>query len=219
MRKRLATLLFLPGFLLAQKPTLSGRWIISADFYGTQLTLSLQLNQQGDKLTGEFGGDKLEGTVNGSTVRFLAKADQGGTAQCDATLASGTLSGTIIFTDSDDPDHPASHRFTATLVPPRRAGSPQRHDFVPTVFHRQFSALNKPVLTVSPGDTIHTTTVDAGGTDEKGVTRVLGGNPETGPFYIESAAPGDVLVVHLTRLRLNRDWAISDDALVDQRPG
>jgi len=62
------------------------------------------------------------------------------------------------------------------------------------------------VLAVSPGDTIHTTTVDAGGTDEKGVTRVLGGNPETGPFYIETAAPGDTLVVHLTRLRLNRDW-------------
>src|SRR2546429_3620171 len=41
-----------------------------------------------------------------------------------------------------------------------------------------FSAANKPVLTVSPGDTVHTTTVDAGGTDEKGLTRVLGGNPE-----------------------------------------
>jgi acetamidase/formamidase len=58
--------------------------------------------------------------------------------------------------------------------------------------------------------------VDAGGTDEKGVTRVLGGNPETGPFYIETAAPGDTLVVHLTRLRLNRDWAISDDGIVDR---
>lgn len=50
--------------------------------------------------------------------------------------------------------------------------------------------------------------VDAGGTDEKGVTRVLGGNPETGPFYVETAMPGDTLAVHLTRLRLNRDWAI-----------
>jgi amidase len=48
------------------------------------------------------------------------------------------------------------------------------------------------------------------------VTRVLGGNPETGPFYIETAVPGDTLVVHLTRLRLNRDWAISDDAVVDR---
>ena len=48
------------------------------------------------------------------------------------------------------------------------------------------------------------------------MARVLGGNPETGPFYIETAAPGDILVVHLTRLRLNRDWAISDDRIVDR---
>jgi amidase len=102
------------------------------------------------------------------------------------------------------------------LIPPRRGGPPQRHEFTPTTFYRQFSPFNKPVLTVAPGDTIHTTTVDAGGTDEKGVTRVLGGNPETGPFYIETAAPGDTLVVHITRLRLNRDWASSDDAIVDR---
>jgi len=70
------------------------------------------------------------------------------------------------------------------------------------------------VLTIAPGDTIHTTTVDAGGTDEKGVTRVLGGNPETGPFYVETASPGDTLAVHITRLRLNRDYAISDDGIV-----
>jgi amidase len=48
------------------------------------------------------------------------------------------------------------------------------------------------------------------------VTRILGGNPQTGPFYVESAAPGDTLVVHLTRVRLNRDWAISDDGVVDR---
>jgi len=46
------------------------------------------------------------------------------------------------------------------------------------------------------------------------VPRVLGGNPETGPFYVETAAPGDVLVVHLNRLRLNRDFALSDDFMV-----
>jgi amidase len=58
--------------------------------------------------------------------------------------------------------------------------------------------------------------VDAGGKDEKGMTRVLGGNPETGPFYIQTAMPGDTLVVHFTRVRLNRDWAVSDDAIVDR---
>jgi acetamidase/formamidase len=69
---------------------------------------------------------------------------------------------------------------------------------------------------VKPGDTIHTTTVDAGGTDEKGVRRVLGGNPATGPFYIEGAQPGDTLVVHIVRLKLNRDYAISDDDVVSR---
>src|SRR5207244_448504 len=104
----------------------------------------------------------------------------------------------------------------AELVPSRSARAPERHEFVPTIFYRQFSAVNKPVLTIAPGDTVHTTTVDAGGKDEKGVTRVLGGNPETGPFYIETAAPGDTLMVHLTRVRLNRDWAISDDGVVER---
>ena len=220
MTKRVALplllLLLLPAVLLAQSPTVSGRWFATADFYGTPINFSLDLSQQGDKLTGDFGGDKLEGTLTSDALHFLAKDEHGGTEELTATVHSGAISGTIIFIDGDDKEHPATHQFTATLVPPRRTGPPQRHDFTPSTFHRQFSATNKPVLTVSPGDTIHTTTVDAGGTDEKGVTRVLGGNPETGPFYIETAAPGDILVVHLTRLRLNRDWAVSDDGIVDR---
>jgi acetamidase/formamidase len=51
--------------------------------------------------------------------------------------------------------------------------------------------------------------VDAGGFDPKGVRRSGGGNPETGPFYIEGALPGDTLAVKLNRVRLNRDTAIS----------
>jgi amidase len=31
------------------------------------------------------------------------------------------------------------------------------------VFYREFSAANRPVLSVNPGDSIHTTTVDAAG--------------------------------------------------------
>jgi acetamidase/formamidase len=102
------------------------------------------------------------------------------------------------------------------LVRPRSTDAPKRHEFTPTVFYRQFSPFNKPVLTINSGDTIHTTTVDAGGADEKGVRRVLGGNPETGPFYIETAMPGDTLVVHINKLRLNRDYAVSDDQLVER---
>ena len=75
------------------------------------------------------------------------------------------------------------------------------------------------MLTIWPGDTVHTTTVDAGGADEKGVTRVLGGNPQTGPFFVQSAMPGDVLAVRFDRIRLNRDYAVSDDGIVGRALG
>ena len=216
MTKPLSLLLLLPALLPAQSSTVAGRWQLAADFYGTPINFQMELSQQGDKIAGDFSGDKLEGTFTGNSLHFLAKDEQGGTEELTATVQSGAISGTIVFIDGDDKEHPTTHQFTATLVPARRTGAPQRHEFTPSTFYRQFSATNKPVLTVSPGDTIHTTTVDAGGTDEKGVARVLGGNPETGPFYVETAVPGDTLVVHLTRLRLNRDWAISDDGIVDR---
>jgi acetamidase/formamidase len=225
MRRILAVAIFVLGILSAQncwaqgaqKPAgvgVTGRWVVNADFYGTPINYFMELKQEGDKLTGNFGGDKLEGTLTGTSLHFLAKDDQGGTEECSASLQGDTLTGSVVFTDGEDKEHPSTHQFTAKLAPQRPAGPAKRHEFTATVFYRQFSPMNKPVLTVSPGDTIHTTTVDAGGTDEKGVTRVLGGNPETGPFYVESALPGDTLVVHIVRLKLNRDWAISDDGIV-----
>src|SRR5258708_25554104 len=193
---------------------LSGRWVVNADFFGPPIYFGLLLEQQGEKLTGNFDGDKLEGTASGGHVHFLAKDEHGGTEEGNATVSGSTMTGSVIFMDSSDPTHPETHSFTATRVAERREGAGKRHEFVPTTFYRRFSAENKPVLTVAPGDTIHTTAVDAGGTDEKGVTRVLGANPETGPFYVETASPGDTLAVHITRLRLNRDYAISDDGIV-----
>jgi len=193
---------------------LSGKWTVNADFWGTPLYFEMELKDEGGKLTGKFSGDKLEGTVSGNAVHFVAKDEEGGTEEVNATLKDGTLSGTAVFTGGENPEHPATHTFTATLPPTRKSGAAQKLEFVPTKFYRRFSAGNEPVLRAAPGDTIHTTTVDAGGTDEKGVTRVLGGNPQTGPFYVETAEPGDTLVVHLTKLKLNRDWAISDDDIV-----
>ena len=222
MRKALFLLWFVPGILPAQSapqarpanPGVSGRWVVNADFYGATIYFSMELKQEGEKLSGNFDGDKLEGTLKGNSIYFVAKDEQGGTDEGQGTLQGRTITGTVLFTHPEEAAPATTHKFTAELVPARRAGAPQRHEFVPTTFYRQFSAANKPVLTIAPGDTVHTTTVDAGGTDEKGVTRVLGGNPETGPFYVETAAPGDTLVVHLTRVRLNRTWAASDDFVV-----
>ena len=192
----------------------AGRWMVTADFTGTPIYFQLELTQEGEKLDGKFGGDKLEGSLKGNVIHFVAKDEQGSTSEMNGAVETGMITGSVVFRDINDAEHPETHSIKAEMVPQRPAGPPKRHDFIPTTFYRQFSPFNKPVLIVAPGDTIHTTTVDAGGVDEKGVTRVLGGNPETGPFYVATAIPGDTLVVHLSRVRLNRDWAGSDDFIV-----
>ncbi|HWX90770.1 MAG TPA: hypothetical protein VNY75_10720, partial [Rhizomicrobium sp.] len=79
----------------------------------------------------------------------------------------------------------------------------ERHDFTPKQFHTLYSDSAAPALHIFPGDSVHTETVDNRGYDGKNVLRSAHGNPLTGPFYVEGAMPGDTLVVHLTRVRLN----------------
>lgn len=205
------------GLSMGQEPganDLSGSWIITADLFGTTIYERMELTQSGKNVTGKYTGDKItSGEELGGTLHLVATSDDGTTAEVNGKLDDTTLTGTAVETDPKDKDHPRKHSFTAKRIEPLQHRAPQRHEFTPTVFYRQFSPSNKPVLTIAPGDIVHTTTVDAGGADEKGVVRVLGGNPETGPFYVEGAEPGDTLVVHILKLRLNRDYAISDDAI------
>src|SRR5271154_3996588 len=128
-------LLLISAFLTAQSPTVTGRWFAAADFYGTPIDFSLELNQEGDKLTGNFAGDKLEGTLTGNSIHFLAKDEHGGSEDCTATIQGDTMSGTVVFIDGDDPAHPSTHAFIATLTPQRGPGPPQRHEFIPTTFY------------------------------------------------------------------------------------
>lgn len=64
-----------------------------------------------------------------------------------------------------------------------------------------------------------TTAIDAGGYDAAGERIVSGGNPMTGPFFIQSAEPGDRLVIHLNRITPNRasGWSTRgvDPSVVD----
>lgn len=194
----------------------NGSWLISADVFGTTVYLRMKLNQDSARLSGTYTGDKLTaGTVNGRTIHLLAASDNGTTSEVNATVKDGIITGSTV---EIDPGQGSSikYTFTATRVKTVKHGASRRHEFTPTVYYRQFSPRNKPVLTIAPGDIVHTTTVDAEGADEKGIKRVLGGNPQTGPFYIEGAEPGDTLVVHILKLRLNRDYAVSDDAIVER---
>jgi amidase len=86
------------------------------------------------------------------------------------------------------------------------------HTFRPTRYHRTFGP-HEPVLRVADGDTIVTTTVDASGRDHLGDWVTEGGNPQTGPFYVEGARRGDTLVVSLDRLAPNRSIGISSASI------
>lgn len=84
------------------------------------------------------------------------------------------------------------------------------HRFQPTHYHRALGPY-APVLRVQSGDTISTTTVCAAGCDQTGENVTPRGNPQTGPFYVDGAEPGDTLVVQLESIRPNRKsgWARS----------
>ena len=221
MRRKLALTVwmwiwFMPAALAQNAENISGEWLVTRDAYGNPLYHRMTLQLENGKITGKFWGDKLEGTVNENALHFVARDEQNNTAEVIATISGNKITGKVIEIDAANPSDKAENAMTATRPPERPSRPPLRHEFTPTVFYRQFSASNKPVLEIAPGDTVHTTTVDAGGADEKGVKRVLGGNPETGPFFIETAWPGETLVVHFTRIRLNRDYAVSDDAIVNR---
>ena len=77
------------------------------------------------------------------------------------------------------------------------------HQFQPTVYYTAIGT-QEPVLHIESGDTVCTTTVDNAGHDENDIQVTERGNPQTGPFYIETAEPGDTLSVHFDRIVPNR---------------
>ncbi len=73
--------------------------------------------------------------------------------------------------------------------------------------HHTFDRHHRVEARLRPGDRVITKTVDSAGWDYQNVRRTkTHGNPLTGPFYVEGAEPGDALVVHLDKVRLNREW-------------
>jgi amidase len=78
------------------------------------------------------------------------------------------------------------------------------HHFQPTHYHTALGS-HEPVLRIADGDTVVTTTVDALGGDASGEQITAPVNPQTGPFYVEGAEPGDTLVLHLDHLYPSRD--------------
>lgn len=181
--------------------TVAGEWMLTLnDQFGPNI-MRLSLVVAGETLTGTAGNRPIEGTVRGATIQF-----KGGNLTASGSLEGGALHGQALFPDR-------TVKWTAVRVPPRPA-APKTHDFEPSQFHLYFSAKVAPVLRIHPGDTVRTWSVDAGGRDKQGNRRSAGGNPQTGPFYVEGAMPNDTLVVRLNRVRTNRDWAQSGSTIM-----
>ena len=100
----------------------------------------------------------------------------------------------------------------AALVAAAPCGA-ETHRVTPTRYHNTFSSAHQPILKIKPGDRVITQTIDARGYDLH--DRKIGErpNPQIGPFFVEGAEPGDVLVVRLEKIEPNRATAWSDTLL------
>jgi acetamidase/formamidase len=85
----------------------------------------------------------------------------------------------------------------------------------PSEFSWTFGGV-EPVRSVAPGTVLELWTEDAFGGKVRGpddlVSRVIEFpfvNPQTGPFLVEGAEPGDTLALHFVSIEPSRDWAAS----------
>src|SRR3954468_14646674 len=74
----------------------------------------------------------------------------------------------------------------------------------------------RPLARVAPGTILELFTEDCFAGRVKGVDDLVSEvcefpyvNPQTGPFYVEGAEPGDTLAIHFVSIKPARDWAVS----------
>ena len=199
------TLLFLSS--ATQLTSFAGEWQIVWDQMGKQY-IRVSVTQQGPTAKVEWENESFECTLSGNVCE--------GTVTENGKPRAGRVKIKLGDTEiqGEGSDLEGAFTFTGTRPPTPPASGPRTMKFEPTVFHNYFAWNIAPALRIFPGDTVETKSVDAGGVDENGVRRAPGGNPLTGPFYVEGAWPGDTLVVHLKRVRLNRNTAGSGTRIV-----
>ncbi len=92
----------------------------------------------------------------------------------------------------------------------------ETHRYAPQVFYDMASGAHPPALKIKSGDRVVTSTVDATGVGADGKALATAGNPQTGPFYVEGAEPGDLLVISIEKLEPNRTTASSSPLITPQ---
>jgi acetamidase/formamidase len=187
------------GPLVAAVPAINGTWEITLVTLGVTQNRRLVISGQGADYQATMGDLKLTGRVESGSVRLRCQAE----VPCGELTLRGadtsiTGEGMLNFA-------PVTLRGKRSAVRPYAA--PRSFDFEPKQYYGLFGSTAAPALTLFPGDTVHTRTIDAEGFDAQGVRVSTLVNPQTGPFYIETAMPGDTLAIHFVKIRTNRATA------------
>lgn len=195
------------------------QWIVRTDFWGVPAYYTLTIDRDGSRISGDLDGDKVSGTLSDAQVSFTALGNGDSRSTFKGSLSDDRMTGTADYPDGNNPGVRTTHDFRAWRVPDKEASGAWTHEHAPSDYSNTWDADREPVLTIWPGDTVRTKTIDSGGIDENGDTKALFGNPQTGPFFIAGAEAGDTLVIHLKELTLNRDYADSLDSIVGRALG
>lgn len=220
-RARVVLLCVMPAVLSAQTPQgrnagfPSGSWLIAMPAGADTNVFRFALRFDADGVIGGANTDglPLRGAVRGDSVIFdVVGRPDGVGVRFAGTLEKGVIRGMRTQTPAGSATPSSIREFLATRDLPSRP--PRLHAFSPQVFSRTFTGAAPPALRIIPGDTVRTWTLDNAGRDSTGTTRAPGGNPLTGPFYIEGALPGDMIAIRLSRVRPNRNSGMAGVEIV-----
>lgn len=218
-----AALFFTPWLTVTAQPPgqtatgpVSGRWLFAIQVGADTNASRWRLEFGRDGVIGGTNPDGLaiRGAVRGDSVSFdvLGRPD-GARVQLSGIFANGAIRGHRVQTGPGNVPSLPPTQFVA--VPDRPARPARLHSFAPQTFSRAFSGTVPAALRIISGDTVRTWTLDNAGADSTGMARSRGGNPLTGPFYVDGALPGDMIAVRLHRVRVNRDYGRSGSEIVE----
>ncbi len=189
----------------------SGSWEVGVREFGDKnYYLPMQdgrllLEAHGDSYTGRFNQVVFTGNPQKDGLHLSCNEKGRDCGNLVLQLSGNRLSGKgDLIASSPTLSIPVTLEGRRAVMRPQ---SPTVHGYDPQQFHNFYSPTLTPVMHLFPGDSVRTRALDSRGQDRDGKPRAPRGNPLTGPFYIEGAMPGDTLVVHLDRVRTNRDSA------------
>jgi acetamidase/formamidase len=189
---------------------IAGTWALYAMDRGeiTDAT-RLELSVNGTIVTGKGRGLLLTGTLTstaaGDDIRGSVTREDGRPFGSIEMHLHGDEGGAVI-TSGATTRNMTLHRLPGPVAP-------KTVTFAPKNYPRLFGP-GEPALRINAGDTVRTSTLDAGGRDASDTSRALGGNPQNGPIYIDGAIPGDTLSVTINRIRLDKKIARSGNTIL-----